>query len=69
MGSKRFVLDPTDFKKLGNGLLVAVLGAALTYGTEFVTGENFGQWTPIVVAGWSVLANVGRKWIANNKDS
>lgn len=66
-GSDRFELNKEDMWKVGKGLLVAAGGAALTYIAEVVTQVDFGSWTPVVVAGASVLVNLGRKWIANQK--
>lgn len=63
MTSKAFSFKGIDWAKVGRGALVAVAGALLTYGTTFVTGTDFGSYTPIVVAAWSVVVNVGRKYI------
>jgi hypothetical protein len=56
-----FNLNVEDWGKVGKGLLIAVGGAALTYLGQFVTGSDFGEMTPIVVAGFSVLVNYMRK--------
>lgn len=64
-GSPRFSLSSMDWEKIGIGALVAVVGALLTYLTPVVTGLDLGSSTPIVVAIWSVLANIVRKWIAD----
>jgi hypothetical protein len=48
-------------KKVAIGAGVAAGGAALTYLTEYVSGTDFGAFTPVVVAGLSILANVLRK--------
>ena len=68
-GSSAFSLNGMDWKKIGTGLLVALAGAVLTYGTEWLSGADFGASTPIVVAAWSVLANIVRKWIVNNQEA
>lgn len=65
-GSSAFTLNGTDWKKIGKGLLVALAGAGLTYLTEWISGADFGTVTPIIVAGFSVIANLLRKWIVNN---
>jgi len=56
-----------DWKKIGKGLLIALAGAFLTYGTEVIPGIDLGWTTPLVVAGWSVIVNAVRKWIASNQ--
>lgn len=66
MGSKRYSLDTTDWKKVGIGLLMALSGVALEQVTEVILDTDFGQWTGVVVAGYSVLANAARKWIKDN---
>ena len=66
-GSNALSINKEDLTKLGKGLLIAVLGAALTYGGEWMAGADFGSWTPVVVAGWSVAVNFLRKFIASNK--
>lgn len=59
----KFILEKSEWVSVGKGALVAIVGALLTYFTAFFAGANFGQYTPIVVALWSVLANIARKWV------
>ena len=66
-GSGNFAVNAEDLKKLGKGMLIAVAGAALTYGSEWVAGTDFGMWTPIIVAGWSVTVNLVRKFVVDNQ--
>lgn len=61
--SKKFILPAEEWKSIGKGLMVAVGGAFLTYITQVSTSVDFGQWTPVVVAGLSVLVNIGRKYL------
>jgi len=65
----KFILSKEDWLSIGKGALVATVGALLTYFTAYFSGANFGQYTPIVVAIWSVVANVARKWIAQNSNT
>lgn len=65
-GSNRFKLNSADVKKILVGLGVALAGAALTYFSSVITQIDFGSWTPVVVAGFSVVANVIRKWVSEN---
>lgn len=64
-GSTRFSLNSIDWQKIGIGALVAVAGALLTYFTPVVTGLDLGSATPVVVAVWSIIVNIVRKWIAD----
>ena len=52
-----------DLYALGKGLIIALIGSALTYLTTYITGHDFGMWTPMVVAMWSVIVNAIRKLI------
>lgn len=61
--SKRFKLNLVDLKKIGVGALIAIIGAALTYGSEIITEVDFGVYTPMVMASWSVLVNIVRKFL------
>ena len=64
MDSIKYTLNTTDLKKIGTGAMVATIGALLTYLTQVITQIDFGQWTPIVVAVYGVLANIVRKFLA-----
>ena len=63
MENTKFSFKGIDWKSVGRGALVAIGGALLTYGTTFVTGTDFGTYTPLVVATWGVVVNVARKYI------
>jgi len=67
--SARFTLDKKDFKKILRGAAVAAVGVILTGTTELVLKTDLGNWTPYVVAGWSVVANAVRKWISNEPET
>lgn len=54
-------LTKENWVKVGKGLLIAMTGAGLTYLGEFVSGTDFGDLTPLIVAGFSVLVNYVRK--------
>lgn len=60
-------LDKIDCKKIGKGALIAVAGCLLTYITQEIGNINFGDWQPLVVAGWSVIVNIVRKWIVKTQ--
>lgn len=51
-------------KKLLKGAAIAAVGAVLTYLTEAVAGIDFGEWTPVVTAGFAIVANALRYLLA-----
>lgn len=65
--SKRFNLNKEDGKKILIGALVAITGAFLTYITETIGQVELGDYTPIVVAVWSIIANIVRKYLLESK--
>jgi len=67
IGSPPLQLNTTDWKKIGKGAVIALGGAFLTYLAEAVKIIDFGQYTPVAVAVFSVLINFGWKWIQNNQ--
>lgn len=66
MGSKLFQLNAEDYKKIGKGALIAVGGALLTYLSETIANIDFGQYTPVVMAVWTIIFNAARKALTNN---
>lgn len=62
----KYTLNTADVKKIGIGAGIAVAGALLTYLTQVISETDFGVYTPIVVAGFSVVANIVRKFIADH---
>ena len=54
-----------DVKKILIGAGVAGVGATLTYLLEALPQVNFGNYTPLVVASLSILANIVRKYFSN----
>jgi len=63
--SPKYKLDTIDWIKIGKGLLVAVIGAIITYLTDLIPSIDWGMWTPFVVSGFSVLVNIVRKWLTD----
>ena len=59
-------LNKDDFKRIGLGAIVAIVGALMTYLSQVITTIDFGVYTPIVVAFWGIVANIVRKWLTNN---
>jgi len=62
--SKRFKLNVEDLTKVGKGCLIAGSGAILTYLAATIPNVEFGEYTPIAVAIFSILANMARKWLS-----
>jgi len=65
--SPAYKLNKADLKKIGKGAVIALLGAILTYGSDIILNIDFGNYAVLVTAIWSILVNVGWKWISNNK--
>jgi hypothetical protein len=63
--SKKYSLNKVDLQKIGIGALVAISGALITYFAKVVGDVDFGVYTPIAVAVFSIIANVVRKYIAD----
>jgi hypothetical protein len=64
MQSKRFSLNLIDWKKLGIGLGIALLGTLATYLEEMIPNIDFGQYTLIIGAVNSLIVNTIRKFIS-----
>lgn len=67
MKSKKYKLNKEDASKVGKGALIAVGGALVTFVAEVVTQIDFGEWTPLVVAGASIGINLARKYLQGLK--
>ena len=63
MENGRFSLNMVDWLKIGKGALIACAGAGLTYLSANVMGSDFGMYTPVVVAGWSIFVNLAKKFM------
>ena len=64
--SKLLKLDSFDWGKVGKGLLIAISGAILTYLTDLIPTIDFGVWTPMVMAFWSIVVNIVQKLLTNS---
>jgi hypothetical protein len=53
--------ESIHLQKVLTGAFIAGAGAILTYLSEWVAGADFGDYTPLIVAGFSVLSNIVRK--------
>lgn len=61
--SKKYQLNSKDLMKIFHGLLIALGGATLTYVTEIIPMIELGDFSPLVVAAWSVIINLVRKFV------
>jgi hypothetical protein len=61
--STSFSISKEELISVLKGLGIVCGGAALTYLTAFVAGHDFGSYTPVIVALWSVVVNFLRKFI------
>lgn len=65
--SPKFSFKGINWKKIGIWALMAIAGTLLTYVADLIPTIDFGIYTPIVVAGFSILSNIARKWITETK--
>jgi hypothetical protein len=63
--SKKYAISKVDLKKVGTGLVIALLGSLATYMEQTCSQIDFGSWTIFIVALNSTLVNLIRKWIAD----
>jgi hypothetical protein len=65
--SKRFKLNKQDISKIFKGAIIAVAGAILTYLTQLSVSLPNGTYTPLITAGFAIVANILWKWLKNNQ--
>lgn len=63
--SPKYSLNSTDLGKIGKGAVVVMLGAILTYLSSIIPNIDFGVWTPVVVAGWTVVVDILRRYLTD----
>lgn len=59
----KYSLDKQSAKKIAVGAGIAAGGAVLTYLSSVVSDVDFGQWSPVVMAAFSILVNAFRQFI------
>lgn len=67
IGETSFTFKGVNWGRVGAGALVAMAGALLTYATNWITGQDFGEYTPIIMSIWTIIANLVRKWVSQNE--
>lgn len=65
--SPKWTLIKQDLTPIAKGAAIAGLGAFLTYFLQGLMGIDFGTYTPVIVAILSILVNIVRKLVAENK--
>ena len=66
--SPRFQLNKEDAYKLAKGGTIAMAGALLAYIARMAPLVDWGeQYTPLVVAGLSIIVNLFRKWLQGQR--
>lgn len=63
--SPKYSLNSNDLGKIGKGAVVVMLGAILTYLSSIIPNIDFGVWTPVVVAGWTVVVDILRRYLTD----
>lgn len=64
--SKKYELNKEDLVKIGKGAGIALAGCLLTYLTEIIGDVDFGEFTSMVTALWSVVVNFVSKFLKDN---
>lgn len=67
-GSKRGELNNIDWLKIGKGAIIALAGALATYLATLSGTIDFGDYTPLVTALFSVVVNLLNRWISDNSN-
>jgi len=65
--SPKWQIIGKDLQSLGIGLGVTLAGAGITYLTEYFAKADYGEYTPIIVAVWALIANVLRKLLTEKQ--
>lgn len=63
--SKQFRLNKEDGLKIAKGAGIAVGGALLTYIAQLIPNVDFGAYSALCVAIFSILINAGIKFLQN----
>lgn len=59
------MLDKEKWVSVGKGALIAAVGAALAYLSQWATSADLGQFGPLLAAILAVLVNAFRKAFTN----
>jgi len=65
--SKKYKLNKYDFRKIGKGFLIGVLGYALEFLAQILTQVDFGQYEPVAIIVGAVIINSGWKALKGPK--
>jgi len=64
-GSKKYNLSQQDLLKVFKGAIIAMTGAFITYLSGIIGNADFGVWTPIATASWSIVVNLCHKYMTD----
>jgi len=70
MASPRFLLSKTDWKKIGTGLILAIIGAVLAWVSETLIPllqEQPDSMKLLLAAVLAAAVNVVRKWLTDTR--
>lgn len=61
--SPKFALTKEDLKRHAITLLKLLFAIGLTHSTYLLAKIDFGQFTPVVVAFWTAMIDLGYRWV------
>lgn len=59
----KFTFTKENLSKISKWAAIAAGWALLTYLATFISETDFGIYTPVIVAAWSILINAGREFL------
>ncbi len=63
MNSPKYSLTKQDLLPLFKTLLALILGVVLTWMTQTIPNINFGEFSPVVTALFTMLIKVAQRWV------
>lgn len=66
--SPSFSISKAEVVSVLKGAGIAAGGAVLTYLSSYFSGHDFGVYTPVVMALWSVVVNFCRKFFPSTQN-
>ena len=66
--SPKHAFNKNDLLPLLKSSTVAILGALLAFGTQYIPSTDFGRYTPFVTGAFFILGKAYQYWTQNNAD-